>query len=142
MKNQNHQSGLKYGGDRFRDARLPFDALSERLDDLATLQKGWLGNGLGEIPAREAIVNAGRFIAKKEELSDKFRLYPTGEGGISIEFNNNNWLFEVEMLPSGGIEIDAVSNDGKSFDLQAFDGLTPAFFKKFRDMLARSDDTH
>ena len=104
------------------------------MQELSGIEKGWLGNGQGEKVVDLAILRARQLIVMRADLADLFRIFPTEEGGILLEFDKDSWSFAVEIMPNGSVEIDGSSKDGGVFELQSFDGLSKNFFETFDKM--------
>ncbi len=109
----------------------------ERLSELSKLEKGWLGEGDGESISPLAVSRAMHLIYTRSHLADLYLIYPTEEGGISIEFREMPWRYAAEMMPDGAIEIDSSSRDGEYFELRSFSDLSNDFFMAFDEMTAR-----
>ncbi len=107
-----------------------------RLRELFTMEKGWLGNGQGEESTPVAILRAANLVFKRRKFADLFRIYPTGNGGISVEFDKGGWNFCAEMMPDGSIEIDRSLPGEKTFEIESFDGMSQDFFNEFDRMTA------
>lgn len=81
--------------------------LGDRLSYLASLEDGWHDEAGGKQVTSSAIITAGLFV------SPKTRLYPTLDGGISVEWDDQ-WgnPQSVEIEPSGMIRIWECEPDG------------------------------
>ena len=106
----------------------------ERVQNLAALEPGWLGNGCGERIVHLAGTRATQLIFTRAKLANLFRIYPTEEGGLSIEFDKDGGSFAVEILPDGSIEMDGSSNNGDAIDAQTFEKLDAIFYRAFDEM--------
>lgn len=111
-----------------------------RLQVLAKVEKGWLGDQQGEQVVHLAGMRATQLIFARADLAKLFRIFPTESGGVSVEFDKDGWSFAVEIGPDGRLEIDAASDVGEVFDAQSFDGFTPQFFEAFDAMTAVIDN--
>ncbi len=107
-----------------------------RLQELAKIEKGWLGDQHGERLVHLAGIRATQLIFMRADLANYFRIFPTEDGGISIEFDKDNWSFAVEILTDGTLEIDASSDSGQVFEAQSFEGFSTEFFEEFDAMIA------
>lgn len=118
----------------------PYDAAVikcvKRLQELSKIEKGWLGEGQGEQLVHLAGMRATQLIFTRADLADLFRIFPTEDGGISLEFDKKGWSFAVEIMPDGSMEIDGSSEDGSVFEVQSFDEFSEQFFKAFDEMTA------
>lgn len=104
-----------------------------RLDELATLQDGWL-NGSGSKLADGAVATARGLIDRRPYLASSFRLYPTESGGILIEFTVEGWDHSIEIDPKGSVEILGVEVEGEGErDAQQFDGIEEKFLRVLDD---------
>lgn len=111
-----------------------------RLQDLSKIEKGWLGDGHGEQLVHLAGIRAIQLIFMRADLASLFRIFPTEDGGVSIEFDKRNWSFAIEIMPEGSLEIDGVSEEGELFEVQFFDSLSQEFFDAFDSMTAVVSD--
>ena len=108
----------------------------ERLQELSEIERGWLGDDQGERIADPALLRARRLVAMRAHLADLFRVFPTADGGVSLEFDIDGWSFAVEIMPDGAVEIDGSSMDGEVFEVRSFDGLSKGFFDAFDEMIS------
>lgn len=72
----------------------------ERIQELAKLEDGWLGNGEGLAPTPVALANATALATLLEV--GKWSLYPTPAGGISVERNDRDE--DLEITATGLLE--------------------------------------
>lgn len=105
-----------------------------RLQDLSKIEKGWLGESQGEQVVHLAGLRATQLVFTRADLAELFRIYPTEEGGISVEFDKKGWSFAVEILPDGSLEIDGSSDEGDIFEAQSFSEFSEDFFRAFDQM--------
>lgn len=105
-----------------------------RLQELSKFERGWLGEDQGEQLVHLAGMRATQLVFARADLAEIFRIYPTEDGGVSVEFDKDGWSFAVEILPDGTLAIDGSSEDGESFEEQVFDGFSDEFFKAFDEM--------
>ncbi|MBF2761470.1 MAG: hypothetical protein ISN28_14635 [Ectothiorhodospiraceae bacterium AqS1] len=103
--------------------------------ELSGIEKGWLGGGQGERVAGLALLRAGEFISKRADLADILRVFPTEDGGVSLEFDQGDWSFGIEIKPDGVVEIDGCSGDGV-FEARSFDGLSKEFFEALDEVVS------
>ncbi len=107
-----------------------------RLQALAKLEPGWLGQGQGEQVVHLAGMRAIEFVFARAGYAKLFRLYPMEGGGVSIEFDDGSWSFAVEIQSDGRVEIDGSSATGEIFEEQSFDQIDDHFFKAFDGMVS------
>lgn len=107
-----------------------------RLQELAKTEKGWLGEEQGEQLVHLAGMQATQLIFMRANLAKLFRIFPTEDGGISLEFDKAGWSFAVEIMPDGSLEIDGSSENGQIFEAKSFEGLSQEFFEDFDRMIA------
>ncbi len=81
-------------------------------------------------------MRATQLIFMRADLADLFRIFPTEDGGISLEFDKQGWSFAVEIMPDGSLEIDGSSADGEVFEVQSFGEFSEEFFDAFDMMTA------
>jgi len=107
-----------------------------KLQEISKLKHGWLGDGEGEQLVHLAGVRANQLIFMRADLAKFFRIFPTEDGGISIEFDKNDWSFAVEILPDGTLELDGSSRNGDFFELQEFEDISKEFLAAFDKMIS------
>ena len=107
-----------------------------RLQELARIEKGWLGDRGGERLVHLVGMRANQMIFMRPNLAELFRIFPTEDGGVSLEFDMGKWSFAVEVLPDGTLEIDGSSKDDDSYELKSFDEYSKDFFDAFDSMIA------
>lgn len=107
-----------------------------RLQELSKNEKGWLGDNQGEQLVHLAGMRATQLVFMRTKLADLFRIFPTEDGGLSIEFDRDDWSFAVEIMPDGSMEIDASAVDGRVFEAQSFDDFSEEFFSAFDQMIS------
>lgn len=105
-----------------------------RLQELSKIEKGWLGENHGERLVHLAGMRATQFVFMRADLSELLRIFPTEDGGVSVEFDKDNWSFAVEIATDGTIEIDGSSDNGDAFNAQKFDDFSADFFDAFDKM--------
>lgn len=107
----------------------------KRLRELSELEPGWLGQGSGEPVVHLAGALAKQFVFARDKYANLFRLYPMEGGGISIEFDVEDWSFAVEIQSDGTLEIDGSSSNGDIFEELSFDQIDSEFFTVFDKMV-------
>lgn len=107
------------------------DKLFQRLNHLSTLSPGWL-DGQGKAITPASVETAGFFIAVSHQTAETYKLYPSEEGGLLVEFEWNDWDYSVECLPDGSIEIYGISlrNDDEMAPVE-FGSVDSEFIKEF-----------
>lgn len=107
-----------------------------RLQELSKIEKGWLGDGQGEQLVHLAGMRATQLIFTRADLANRFLIFPTEDGGISLEFDKDGWSFAVEIMPDGSMEIDGSSENGEVFEVQSYNEFSEDFFRSFDKMTA------
>lgn len=107
-----------------------------RLQELAKIEKGWLGDQHGEQLVHLAGMRATQIIFMRANLAKLFRIFPTEDGGISLEFEKDGWSFAVEVMPDGSLEIDGSSEADDVYEAKSFDGFSKDFFEAFDEMIS------
>lgn len=105
-----------------------------RLQELSRIEKGWLGENQGERLVHLAGMRATQLVFMRADLAELFRIFPTEDGGVSVEFDKNSWSFAVEIAPDGSLEIDGSSESGEVFEVQSYDEFSQEFFDAFDRM--------
>ena len=107
-----------------------------RLQDLSKIEKGWLGDQDGEQLVHLAGMRATQIIFMRADLAKVFRIFPTENGGVSLEFDKDGWSFAVEVMPDGSLEIDGSSENNEVFEAKSFEGFSKDFFEEFDKMIS------
>ena len=81
-------------------------------------------------------VRATQLIFMRAKLASLFCIFPTEDGGVSVEFGKDGWSFAVEIMPDGSLEVDGISDGGEVFEVQSFEDLSQEFFDAFDAMTA------
>ena len=106
------------------------DAMS-RIADLRTLNAGWL-DGAGEAIAQIAVMNARLVLAQRPDIvKHSLGVFPTDEGGITLEMENDGWLVTIELLSSGAIEFYGAKS-------ASFDTIEPLAFTSVNDEFVKA----
>lgn len=120
------------------DVSADLERCRTRLAELRQLESGW-HDGEGVALKSAAIEAAEKLIAKRWGLAGAYRIFPTEEGGVLIEFEHNGWDFSLEFSPAGSVEMFGVEIDGLGEkEPQSFRQLDDDFFNKF-DEAMRTD---
>lgn len=91
--------------------------ISYQLSELQNLQDGWLDGECKQINP-SLIELCENFLHKFVDRYsiDKIYLYPSYESGISVEWEKNNFSFDIIFSPDGKfMELSIVSNFDKNF---------------------------
>lgn len=107
-----------------------------RLQELSKIERGWLGDDAGEQLVHLAGMRAHQLIFMRADLASLFRVFPTEDGGVSLEFDKDKWSFAVEISPDGSLEIDASSTEGEVFEAKEFSEFSEEFFSQFDSMIS------
>jgi len=103
-----------------------------RLDELAELKSGWHGNEEGEAISMAAREAAESFLHLRSKYLETYRIYPTLEGGVLIEFIASGWDLSVEFLPEGAVQLYGIETNGDGeFEPIEFSGLNDDFLAEF-----------
>lgn len=119
------------------DAQEYRDAMS-RVSELRLLKDGWL-DGNGETIRQGAIKLARAILHRRPDITkSKLGIFPTEEGGITMEFSKNGWEYAIEMLPEGGIQTYGTEIDGGgSSGPVGFDELGDDFWTELTATIGR-----
>jgi len=100
-----------------------YDAARVSLADRAGLVAGWLGNGEGEPVTGRAHSSAGALLESLEDADVPApRVYPTPEGGVSLEWTAGDRHVVAEVGPQGVLwlhQTDVAANSYDEEDLPA-----------------------
>lgn len=100
--------------------------LKIRLQEISNLKNGW-HDGSGEKIAPEAVQAAELFCIKYIDRYPSLRAFPTEEGGILIEFENNIWDLSIEISSTGASSLYASEINGSKV-LEIFDSEKIDYF--------------
>lgn len=108
----------------------------QRLDQISRLKKGWQ-DGAEAIDAL-AIEAANRFLSMRPSLAAKYRIFPTEDQGVLLEFESNGWDFSLEFLKAGALEMYGVEISGDhEMEPHHFNEVGEAFAKEFDRRVGR-----
>jgi hypothetical protein len=108
-------------------------ACRERLSELATIKDGW-HNGTGVAIVQIAVEHATDFLEARPAHAKAYRIYPTEDGGVLIEFAMRGWDYSVEFCRDGAVEMFGVEINGVGeLATRQFSGIDEAFLKLFDD---------
>ena len=113
------------------------DAMA-RIVELRLLGKGWL-DGDGE-PIRQSVIKLARSLLHRRPDITQARLgiFPTEEGGLTIEFCKSGWEYAIELLPDGGVQTYGTELDGvRTSPTATFDELSDLFWAEIESKIGR-----
>jgi hypothetical protein len=111
------------------------DALKD-LAEIAKLEAGWL-DGDGEAVSRTAIGYTHQVIVGTNSLNIDFRLYPTEQGGVLVEFDNDAWFYSLEISRAGTLHLVGVAIAGsESYAGDIFEQVSDEFIQILRSRMA------
>jgi hypothetical protein len=103
-----------------------------RLEELAELKPGWHGDGEGEAISTAARKAADTLLQLRPKFLQAYRIYPTLEGGLLIEFIASGWDLSVEFLPKGEVQIYGIETEGDGeLEPVEFPSLNDDFLAEF-----------
>lgn len=119
------------------DAQEFRDAMA-RIIELRSLEKGWL-DGDGEAIRQSVVKLARSVLHRRPDLTQsRLGIFPTEEGGISMEFSKNGWEYAIELLPEGGVQAYGTEIDGsRTMAPTTFDELGDAFWTEIDSRIGR-----
>lgn len=104
----------------------------ERLNTLRSLKNGWHSSEEGEPVSDLAHTACRSFLGRRASRSKEYRIFPTIEGGLLIEFIANGWDNSVEFKPDGGVDFFGVELEGDGeFGPETFSKLDDDFYTLF-----------
>lgn len=106
----------------------------DRIQSFASIEHGWLDNDQGERVAKIACEKAVNIVNKWSSLAQCFKIFPTEDGGVSIEFEYNDHYIDIEIMPDGALELDF----GGDAEAQVFTDLSPEFSAAFEGLVGVS----
>ncbi|MCA3247878.1 MAG: hypothetical protein ING29_15500 [Azospirillum sp.] len=110
-----------------------YQACRARLSELGSIKDGW-HNGAGVAVVQIAVDNAAGFLEARPGHAKAYRIYPTEDGGVLIEFEARGWDYSVEFCRDGFVEMFGVEIDGVGeLSARRFPGVDDAFLKLFDD---------
>jgi hypothetical protein len=113
-----HQSGpAKLKGPSILGSGPQFDGsdrnkVISRIAELATLKDGWY-DGSWKALTQEAVATAHRLLKLKPELSSRAVVFPTFEGGLTVEVILAGWDYSFEMASNGKVQIIGTELTGR-----------------------------
>jgi hypothetical protein len=92
-----------------KHAPYPQTPFYDRLTELSKLKEGWL-DGHGKALTREALKQASAFgPSLPSDIS--LHVYPTEEGGVSLEWRDQHGSHEILVLPDGRLSLLTVEDE-------------------------------
>jgi hypothetical protein len=80
--------------------------IGERLEEIGSLAEGWLGDGSEAPPPSWRAIEAARSLAHRLEAQGlRPRIYPSTEGGVSLEWTSGRYLTSVEVDNELGVHV-------------------------------------
>lgn len=117
----------------FDEVRAVFEKAMKRLSELRALADGW-HDGAGKQIAGDALEGVGQFFAQRPAFCELYRIYPTEEAAILIDFEIYGWDYSIEFGSDGAIEMYGIEVDGDAemepLDFQSVDALVAEFDKR------------
>lgn len=98
-----------------------------RLRQLSELQDGWF-DGTGSAVSAAAMESAHLVLAARPDLAVSAAIFPTHQGGISVEFVRGRWEMSIEIAPDGSLYVVGVELDGRQeTETDSFGAVDQAF---------------
>ncbi|SDA31481.1 hypothetical protein [Sphingomonas sp. NFR15] len=117
----------------FDEARAAFEKAMKRLSELRALPDGW-HDGSGKQIAGDALESASQFFDQRPAFCELYRIYPTEEAAILIDFEIDGWDYSIEFGSGGAIEMYGIQVDGDAemepHDFRSVDALVAEFDKR------------
>ena len=117
------------------------EGLIARLRELADIQPGWMGNGEGKVPDKLAYTSfcLGLVAAVRDGVITPPYVYPTPEGGLSLEWHTMPWDPSCEAnLENNTMYLHTVNHDTKEDD----DYEGPLDWHKVKEFLDREEKSY
>jgi hypothetical protein len=104
---------------------------------LRGLKAGW-HDGQGHPIGPTALQAAEILMTARPLFTEAYRLYPTEEGGVLIEFETRGWDLSVEIDASGAVQFYGVEiARGAEIAPRPFDGVSEQFLSVFDEVAGR-----
>ncbi len=111
----------------------------ERLNELENLGAGWY-DGAGEAISAFALQSSRQLIEKFSFICEALKIYPTEEGGVKFELDNNGWDYSIEFLPDGYLEMYGIELNGSNeMAPESFVSLNSDFITLFNTHIKDSE---
>lgn len=89
-----------------------------RLEEIIKMKQNWTldkEEGIAA-PTEESIIESSRILSIMSKYENQYYIYPSMEGGILIEWSQDNWEASVEVSPdSKSYEFLAVNVQNKDY---------------------------
>jgi hypothetical protein len=82
----------------------------DRINELSGLKPGWL-DGEGEPPRSLVLTAAGRLADAIPDMGERPRIYPTPEGGISLEWRDGDRLQCIIIGPDLRLDMTTIDRN-------------------------------
>lgn len=98
-----------------------------RLRQLAELRDGWF-DGTGSAVSAAAMEAAHLVLAARPDVAVSAAIFPTQQGGLTVEFVRRKWDMSIEIAPDGSVHAVGVELDGQEeTETDSFDAVDQAF---------------
>lgn len=113
--------------------------LRTRLAALLELKDGW-HDGAGASITGATVGGAVRLLTARPTLADGCRIYPSGAGGLALEFIYGSWDYTVEIGPEGGtVQISGVKLVGPGeADCDVYEASGTGFLAEFDRLIGKT----
>ncbi|WP_145012425.1 hypothetical protein [Pseudomonas oryzihabitans] len=86
--------------------------LASRLRYISDFKDGWM-DGAGAAASSRAVSSCRELFRKTKDLAERYRLYPSEEGSLLVEFETNDWEYFIRIEVDGRISLSGLSLDGE-----------------------------
>ncbi|REC98882.1 hypothetical protein DFO60_4835 [Ectopseudomonas oleovorans] len=99
----------------------------KELAEIARLEEGWL-DGEGESISRTAIETTKLVLKSTEDLPANYKIFPTEQAGILLEFKQTDWAYSLEIAKSGSLHIVGVKiGSPENYESEIFEKFSKEF---------------
>jgi len=96
--------------------------IMRRIQEISSMKGGWL-DGDGEAISARSVEMARKFVMRTLTLVGLMLVFPSPEGGVTIQMRNENYSGSIDFEPCGDVEFVAIGRD-KPFETDgSYDGV-------------------
>lgn len=114
--------------------------LVDEVHAFESFEKNWIDGVSGQIIDKMPRLNAERFLRSRPFIASNAVVFPTEDGGVSLEFSIDGWSYTIDFL---GTEIQMYgirNSDFSPLNTKSFNSLSTDFLKYFDSIIKVADE--
>lgn len=114
--------------------------LVDEVREFEALEKNWIDGDSGEVIDKMPRLNAERFLRSRPFVASKSVVFPTEDGGVSLEFSSDGWSYTIEFLGTEILMYGIKDSDFSPLNTKSFNNLSTDFLKYFDSIIKDPDE--